>query len=132
MAFQQGAIVLAKDPFKDAPGSVRPFVIVNTGKHPFNGKQYTMMTLSTQEYDDGVEILDDFLLRGELARRSFALPWSVTSVAATDVYEQVAHLKPVVVESLVTELVSYIAPYPRDEEATPEADTDTTAGRVVQ
>lgn len=110
MAFQQGAIVLASDPFKGGPSSVRPFIIVNTGRHPYNGKQYTMMTLSTREHDEGVEILDDFLLRGELARRSFALPWSVTSVSAKDVYEQVAHLKPEVVEALVTALVSYVAP----------------------
>lgn len=107
MAFQQGAIVLAADPFKDG---VRPFVIVNTSEHPFHGKQYTLMTLSTQDYDAGIEIHDDFLLRGELERRSFALPWSLSSAPANDVYEQVACLKQSVVEQLINELVRYVAP----------------------
>lgn len=115
MAFQQGAIVLAADPFKDG---VRPFVIVNTGEHPFHGKQYTLMTLSTQQYDAGIEMHDEFLLRGELERRSFALPWSLSSVPANDVYEQVATLKEPVVEELITELVRYIAPDGVDADGT--------------
>lgn len=53
----------------------RPFAIVNTGSHPFDGEQYVAPTLTTRTwYDETVPLTEDDFLEGGLPNRSFLVP----------------------------------------------------------
>ena len=45
---RRGHVVLAPDPFKSDRDTTRPWVVVNTDAHPFDGEQYVVMGLTTQ------------------------------------------------------------------------------------
>ncbi|WP_226039630.1 hypothetical protein [Natrinema sp. DC36] len=47
MKYERGDVVEAGDPFNEEKPS-RPFVIVSTTAHPFDGEQYIAVTLTTR------------------------------------------------------------------------------------
>ncbi|MFC7041967.1 hypothetical protein [Halonotius sp. GCM10025705] len=47
MRYERGHVVVAADPLGDTPR--RPYVIISDDSHPFAGRQYIALGISTQE-----------------------------------------------------------------------------------
>lgn len=47
-ALKRGHVILAPDPFKADEEATRPWVVINTEDHPFDGRQYVVMGLTTK------------------------------------------------------------------------------------
>lgn len=107
MAFRQGEVVIADDPFTDED-SLRPFIVLNNSSHPHHGKQYISVPLTTQEYDDTIQVPAHRWDRGEPDRPSVAVPWSMTTIISADIQQTVGCIEPELVDEITSESVSYI------------------------
>ncbi|ELY68694.1 hypothetical protein [Natrinema versiforme] len=74
MKYERGDVVEAGDPFNEEKPS-RPFAIVNTTAHPFDGEQYIAVTLATRTwYEETVPVTENDFLDGGLPKRSSLVP----------------------------------------------------------
>lgn len=106
--YQRGDVVEASDPFDDDKPS-RPFVIVNTGAHPFHGEQYVAMTLTTRSwYDETIALSSEDFVEGGLPKRSFVVPWGISSPQHTDIETYLGRLSTAAVDAAVREMVAYV------------------------
>ena len=88
MTCERGDVVEAGDPF-DESKPTRPFVIVNTEAHPFDGEQYVALTLTTRTwYEETIPLTDEDVLEGGMPKRSYLVPWGVVSLADEDILER--------------------------------------------
>jgi|AntDeeMetagen285_2_1112576.scaffolds.fasta_scaffold13831_3 mRNA-degrading endonuclease toxin of MazEF toxin-antitoxin module len=108
MALIQGQLVVALDPFKDAESASRPFLILNTSKHPYSGNQYLATAISTQPREEAVQITNDDIEHGTLDKTSYVNPWAVTTIEAKDIGQQIGVLDHDVVATVLSELSSMI------------------------
>ena len=56
--YDRGVIVVASDPFGNTPR--RPYLIVSDETHPFAGKQYIALGITTKEYAESLPLADAF------------------------------------------------------------------------
>jgi|AntDeeMetagen681_2_1112603.scaffolds.fasta_scaffold00202_9 hypothetical protein len=110
MTLKQGAIVIAEDKFHHNDKSHRPHIILNNSSHPNYGVQYICMSVSTKQYERGIELTEDFFEYNNLYEKSYASPWTVLPIQEYEIKKTVAQLKPEAVEALETELFGYINP----------------------
>ena len=110
MAFSQGTVIIARDPYESADSGKRPFVILNNNSHPLHGRQYVAVAMSTQRHDGSVPVPKQRWERGAPERRSFAQPWSVTSILAEDVYDCVGRLHDEALEDVSSAAFGYLQP----------------------
>jgi hypothetical protein len=108
MSYDRGDVVEAGDPFTDANAS-RPFLIISTDEHPFQGEQYVAVTLTTRTWYDETIGLDgaDFLLGG-IPERSSIVPWGVASPGHDDITDWFGRIDGDVVDRAVDELIEYL------------------------
>jgi mRNA-degrading endonuclease toxin of MazEF toxin-antitoxin module len=78
MAYSQGAIVVAEDPFGNSPK--RPYLILSNDQVPFHGQEYVAAVITTTTRTEAVELTDDRFERGRLPRTSSVSPWSVLTL----------------------------------------------------
>lgn len=108
MSYDRGAVVWSDDPFKDDPDAGRPWLVLNTDAHPFAEEQYVAVALSTSGYDDAHPVGTDDWVEGGVPRQSYVLPWAVHSPQSEFVEHYQGRLTDEFVDSVVTELVSYV------------------------
>ena len=78
MAYSQGAIVIAEDPFGNNPK--RPYLVLSNDQLPFHGQEYVAAVLTTTARTEAVELTANRLERGRLPRTSYVSPWSVLTL----------------------------------------------------
>jgi len=110
MAFTQGTVIIARDPYESAESGRRPFVILNNNRHPYHGKQYVAVALSTKNRDGSVPVPERGWERGAPERQSYAQPWSVCSVPAGDVAATVGRLNDDLFKDVFDAALTYIVP----------------------
>ena len=108
MALIQGQVVVALDPFKDDESSSRPFLILNTSEHPYNGKQYLVTVISTQPHPEAVQITSEDVENGDLHETSYVNPWAVTTIEADDIGQHIGFLDREIVANVLGKLGSVI------------------------
>ena len=64
MAFPQGAIVIAEDPFGNAPK--RPYLILSNDHLPFYGQEYVAVAITTTSRTEAIELTTNRLETGRL------------------------------------------------------------------
>jgi mRNA-degrading endonuclease toxin of MazEF toxin-antitoxin module len=106
MAYPQGAIVLATDPFGNAPK--RPYVVLSNSTHPFHGQEYVAAVITTTERHNAIELTPERIERGSLPRRSFVSPWSVTTLKDAVIDTQPAQVTGETVDDTRRELNKYL------------------------
>lgn len=104
MRYERGYVVVAVDPLGDTPR--RPYLVVSDDSHPFAGRQYIALGISTQEYNESIPIAGEFV-EGELNRESFVSPWAVVSLRNNHIERAVAQLS----TELTTEATKQMAAY---------------------
>ena len=80
----RGDVVRSADPFKQGTDRQRPWLVVSTDSHPFDGEQYIAVAISTKEYDASIPITPDCWTVGGVPRDSFVSPWAVHSPRSED------------------------------------------------
>lgn len=106
--YKRGDVVEAVDVFNEGQSS-RPFVIVNTTDHPFHGEQYVALTLTTRTwYEETIPVSSEDFVDGGLPRKSFIVPWGVTSPQQSDIETYLGRVSSVVVDDAVRALFDYL------------------------
>ncbi|MFC5134622.1 MULTISPECIES: type II toxin-antitoxin system PemK/MazF family toxin [Haloferacaceae] len=78
---ERGHVVLAPDPFKEGDDTTRPWVVVNTERHPFDKRQYVVMGLTTRTwYDERIPLETDDYRHRRAPRDSSIVPHAVASL----------------------------------------------------
>ncbi|WP_135362697.1 type II toxin-antitoxin system PemK/MazF family toxin [Halosimplex halophilum] len=106
MAYSQGAVVVATDPFGDNPK--RPYLVLSNDTVPFHGQEYVAAVVTTTARDEAVELTDDRFERGRLPRTSYVSPWSVVTLKDWMVDKQPAEATDATVDEVRRELNTYL------------------------
>lgn len=108
-SLRRGDIVLAPDPFKGDEKSTRPWVVVNTQDHPFDGDQYVVMALTTRTwYDERIELEENDYLFRRAPERSSIVPHAVSSLQPNLITDFVCRVRGEPVDRAVDVLVEYL------------------------
>ena len=106
MAYSQGAIVIAEDPFGNNPK--RPYLILSNDHVPFHGQEYVAAVITTTARTEAVELTTDRFERGRLPRTSYVSPWSVLTLKHWMITKQPAQATDGTVDEVRRELNSYL------------------------
>ncbi len=106
VAYSQGAIVIAEDPFGNSPK--RPYLILSNDNLPFHGQEYVAAVITTSARTEAVELTKNRIERGRLPRTSYVSPWSVLTLKDWMITKQPAEATKATVDPVRQELVSYI------------------------
>jgi mRNA-degrading endonuclease toxin of MazEF toxin-antitoxin module len=106
MAYSQGAIVIAEDPFGNAPK--RPYLILSNDTVPFHGEEYIAAVITTTARTEAVELTTNRLERGQLPRTSYVSPWSVLTLKDWMITKQPAEATDATVDGVRQELDTYL------------------------
>lgn len=107
MTPHRGDVVWAPGPFKD-DGRSRPWLVLNTDRHPFGDEESIAATVTTTPHDEAIRLGDDAWRSGGAPRTSYVAPWSVTMLKHAVTEERQGRLKDGVVERVIDELVGYL------------------------
>ena len=103
MRYERGYVVAA-DPLGDTPR--RPYLLVSDDSHPFAGRQYIALGISTQEYSESIPLAGEFV-EAELNRASFVSPWAVVSLRTTHIERVVAQLSTELTNKAAQQMAAY-------------------------
>lgn len=106
MAYSQGAIVVAEDPFGTNPN--RPYLIMSNDQVPFHGQEHIAAVITTTARPAAVELTPDRLERGQLPRTSYVSPWSVLTLKEWMITKQPAEATAATVNRVRQELDAYL------------------------
>jgi len=112
MRYGRGYVVVAADPFGDTPR--RPYVIVSDDTHPFAGRQYIALGISTKQYSESIPLADAFV-EGELNRESFVSPWAVVSLRVSYIDRAVAQVSTKLTDKATRQMAAYTGSQPADQ-----------------
>jgi len=106
VAYSQGAIVIAEDPFGNNPK--RPYLILSNDHVPFHGQEYVGAVITTTDRTGAVELTANRLERGRLPRTSYVSPWSVLTLKDWMIRKQPAEATDATVDEVRQELDTYL------------------------
>ena len=78
MAYTQGDIVIADDPFGSNPE--RPYLLISNNNTPFHGEEYIAAVITSTARDAAVELTENRIRRGQLPQTSYISPWSIPTL----------------------------------------------------
>lgn len=108
MQYDRGDVAYGADPFKGADAA-RPWLVINTDDHPFQGDQYIAITLTTKTWhDDRITLDEDDWIKGGTPEESHVVPWSVSSIDHDDLDFWQGRLRSAVVDRSVDALTRYL------------------------
>jgi len=111
MRYERGHVVVAADPLGDTPR--RPYVIISDDSHPFAGRQYIALGISTQEYSESIPLAGEFV-EGKLNRESFVSPWAVVSLRNSHIERAVARLSTELTNEATQQMAEYAGYHPTE------------------
>ena len=106
MAYPQGAIVIAEDPFGNAPK--RPYLVLSNDQVPFYGQEYIAAVVTTTARPEAIELTANRFEAGDLPRRSYVSPWSVLTLKDWMITKHPAQLTDATVDDARQETETYL------------------------
>ena len=106
MAYPQGAIVIAEDPFGNNPK--RPYLILSNDHVPFYGQEYIAVVITTTAQTEAIELTDNRFETGRLPRTSYVSPWSVLTLKDWMITKQPAQATDATVDDVRQEMETYL------------------------
>ncbi|WP_226004968.1 hypothetical protein [Natrinema salinisoli] len=103
--YERDVVVVAADPFGNTPR--RPYLIVSNAAHPFAGRQYIALGITTKEYVASIP-LEGAFETGSLDRESFVSPWAVVSLQDIDVDRAIARVSTELTDTAVDQMTQYV------------------------
>jgi len=104
MRYERGSVVVAADPFGNTPR--RPYLILSDETHPFPGRQYIAVGITTKEYSESILLADAFV-DGELTRESFVSPWAVVSLRDSQIERTVAKVSGPITDKATQQMAAF-------------------------
>jgi len=104
MRYVRGSVVVAADPFGNTPR--RPYLILSDETHPFPGRQYIAVGITTKEYSESIPLADAFV-DGELTRESFVSPWAVVSLRDSQIERAVAKVSEPITDKATHQMAEF-------------------------
>ena len=92
MTLATGDVVWHRAPFKDATGGQspsRPWLVVSNENHPFHGREYVVLGMTTTRRDRAIQVGRDDWVEGTLEKPSFVSPWFASTLKHADVSHRV-------------------------------------------
>jgi len=90
MAYPQGAVVLAEDPFGNT--AMRPYLICSNSQVPFHGEEYLAAIITTTRRNEAIKLTADRFEAGRLPRQSYISPWAILTLKEWMITKQPAVL----------------------------------------
>ena len=106
MAYPQGGIVIADDPFGNAPK--RPYLICSNDRVPFHGQEYVAVVITTTRRAEAIELTADRFEAGRLPRTSYVSPWSVLTLKDRMITKQPARTTDATVDDVRRAMETYL------------------------
>lgn len=106
MAYSQGAIVVAEDPFGNTPK--RPYLVVSNTEHPFHGDEYIAAGITTTARSEALELTAERFEYGRLPRTSYVSPWAIVTLKDWMITKQPAEATGATVGDVRRELQRYL------------------------
>lgn len=106
MAYPQGAIVVADDPFGNNPK--RPYLLLSNSRVPFHGQEYIAAAITTTARSEAIELTSERVERGRLPRTSYVSPWTVVTLKDWMITQQPAKATTATVDDVRQELNVYL------------------------
>ncbi len=106
MAYPQGAIVIAEDPFGNNPK--RPYLILSNDHVPFYGQEYIAVVITTTARTEAIELTANRFETGRLPRTSYVSPWSVLTLKDWMITKQPAKATDATVDDVRQEMETYL------------------------
>ncbi|QAU11507.1 hypothetical protein EKH57_01240 [Halorubrum sp. BOL3-1] len=106
MAYPQSAIVIAEDPFGNAPK--RPYLILSNDHVPFYGQEYIAVVITTTARTEAIELTTNRFEKGRLPQMSYVSPWSVLTLKDWMITKQPAKATDTTVDDVRQEMEAYL------------------------
>jgi mRNA-degrading endonuclease toxin of MazEF toxin-antitoxin module len=106
VAYAQGAIVVADDPFGNTPK--RPYLIVSNTEHPFHGEEYITAGITTTARSAALELTAERFGHGRLPRTSYVSPWAIVTLKGWMITKQPAEATGATVGDVHRKLQRYL------------------------
>jgi len=106
MSYNQGAIVIADDPFGNS--STRPYLILSNKQHPFHGEEYIAAIVTTTAREQAIELTEERIDEGRLPKVSHVSPWAVLTLKDWMITQQPAKATNSTVEDVYRDLGIYL------------------------
>ena len=106
MAYPQGGIVIAEDPFGNTPK--RPYLILSNDHVPFYSQEYIAVVITTTARTEAIERTPNRLETGQLPRTSYVSPWSVLTLKDWMITKQPAEATDATVDDVQQEMETYL------------------------
>ncbi len=108
MAYSQGAVIIAEDPFGNNPK--RPYLLLSNERHPFHGQEYIAAVITTTARSEAIKLTDNQFERGHLPRTSYVSPWSILTLKHWMITKQPATVASATVEEVRQAMETYLQP----------------------
>jgi hypothetical protein len=106
---KRGHVVLAPDPFKTDDDASRPWVVVNTERHPFDQQQYVVMGMTTRTwYDERIPLTEADYRHRQAPQNSSIVPHAVGSVGPASLTDYVCRIRNEPIDRAVEFLTEYL------------------------
>lgn len=106
MAYPQGAIVIADDPFGNNPE--RPYLLLSNEQVPFHGEEYLAAVITSTALSEAIELTDTRFSQGHLPRTSYLSPWSILTLKDWMITKQPATVTDTTVDEVRQALNRYL------------------------
>lgn len=106
MGYSQGAVVVAEDPFGNAPK--RPYLLISNDQHPFSGEESLAAAITTSARSEALELTARRFERGRLDRTSYVSPWAIVTLKQWMITKQPAEVTSKTVSEVRERLMTYL------------------------
>jgi mRNA-degrading endonuclease toxin of MazEF toxin-antitoxin module len=106
MAYPQGAVVIAEDPFGNNPE--RPYLLLSNEQVPFYGEEYIAAVITSTARSAAIELTDARFTAGRLPRTSYVSPWSILTLKEWMITKQPAEVTDATVSEVREALNGYL------------------------
>jgi mRNA-degrading endonuclease toxin of MazEF toxin-antitoxin module len=86
----------------------RPFVVISNECHPFSSEECLVVLITTTERDEALQLSEEKFEEGELPKKSFASPWTITTVKTSAVQEKMGKLNSDIMREISDQVMTYI------------------------
>ncbi len=107
MNLEQGDVVIGPDFI--GGNRRRPFIVISNNEHPFSQEEYLVVLVTTTEREEAIPLPEEKFLEGKLPKKSFASPWTVTTLKTDLIQERLGKLRKESLEEITSRLNEYIS-----------------------
>ena len=86
----------------------RPFVVISNENHPFSSEECLAILITTTEREKAITLSEEKFAEGELPRKSYASPWTITTLKTNVLQEKIGELNSDTMKEISDQVTTYI------------------------